>query len=53
MENKLGGDLLEFKEKNFTQGNEQMVGMLEEIAGQCRALLATADEMAKGKIEME
>ncbi|KAE9405898.1 hypothetical protein BT96DRAFT_876333 [Gymnopus androsaceus JB14] len=41
-ENKSGGDLLEFKEKNFTQGNEQMVGMLEDIAGQCRAMLAVA-----------
>ncbi|KAE9401095.1 fatty acid/sphingolipid desaturase [Gymnopus androsaceus JB14] len=39
-----GGDLLEFKEKSFTQGNEEMVGMLEEIAGQCRALLATGKE---------
>jgi len=52
-ENKTGGDMIEFKEKDFKQGNEQMVGMLEDIACQCRAMLATADELAKGKIEMD
>ena len=44
---------VEFKEKNFRQGNEQMVSMLADIAGQCRALLATAGEVQKGSISLE
>lgn len=44
---------VEFKEKNFRQGNEQMVSMLADIAGQCRALLATVDEVKKGHIALE
>lgn len=39
---------VEFNEKSFTEGNEQMYGMLSDIAGQCRALVHTADKQAKG-----
>jgi hypothetical protein len=44
---------VEFKEKSFSDGNDQMVSMLSDIAGQCRALLATADDVAKGRILLD
>ncbi|KAG5645157.1 hypothetical protein DXG03_006781 [Asterophora parasitica] len=44
---------IEFKEMNFTQGNDQMVGMLADIAGQCRALCAKADDIARGVVPLE
>ncbi|KAL8291815.1 hypothetical protein RQP46_002073 [Phenoliferia psychrophenolica] len=44
---------LEFREKNFTEGNRELRGLLQEIAGQVRALASTADDLAKGRIEME
>lgn len=44
---------LEFREKNFSDGNKQLTGLLSDIAGQCRALKATADDLQKGVIDME
>ncbi|KAK4698906.1 hypothetical protein P7C70_g7362, partial [Phenoliferia sp. Uapishka_3] len=44
---------LEYREKNFTEGNKELRGLLAEIAGQVRALASTADDLAKGRIEME
>lgn len=44
---------IEFKEKSFTAGNGEMVGMLGEIAGQWRAMQATADDIVKGRVPLE
>ena len=44
---------LEYREKNFTEGNRELRGLLAEIAGQVRALASTADDLAKGRIELD
>lgn len=44
---------LEYREKNFSEGNKELRGLLRDIAGQVRALASTADDLAKGRIEMD